>query len=77
MDYGETLVAEAALNPDRRQVVLDALSQYAMPARVAQMRELLEQGRVNAALENVMPSELFAISKDVLSADKADTPAGG
>src|SRR5580700_3584958 len=74
MDYGETLVAEAAVNADRRQIVLDALSQYAMPARVAHVRELLEQGRVNAALESVMPSELFAISKDVLSADKADTP---
>ncbi len=74
MDYGETLVAEAALNADRRQIVLDALSQYAMPARVAHVRQLLEKGRVNAALESVMPSELFAISKDVLSADKADTP---
>ena len=52
MDYAETLLAEAAVNTERRQVVLDALSQYAMPARVAHVRELLEQGRVNAALEN-------------------------
>jgi hypothetical protein len=74
MDYGETLVAEAAVNADRKQLVLDALSQYAMPARVAHVRELLEQGRVNAALDNVMPSELFAVAKDVLSADKAGTP---
>jgi hypothetical protein len=62
MDYGETLLAEAALNADRRQIVLDALGQYAMPARVAHVRELLEQGRVNAALESVMPSELFAVA---------------
>jgi len=74
MDYGETLLAEAAVNADRRQIVLDALEQYAMPARVAHVRELLEQARVKAALDNVMPSELFAIAKDVLSADKADTP---
>jgi len=74
MDYGETLVAEAAVNADRKQPVLDALSQYAMPARVAHVRELLEQGRVNAALDSVMPSELFAVAKDVLSADKAGTP---
>ncbi|MGD0133798.1 MAG: hypothetical protein ABSE57_17245 [Bryobacteraceae bacterium] len=74
MDYGETLVAEAAVNADRKQLVLDALSPYAMPARVAHVRELLEQGRVNAALDSVMPSELFAVAKDVLSADKADTP---
>src|SRR5580693_1776845 len=43
MDYGETLVAEAAMNHDRQQIVLDALSQYAMPARVARVRELLDQ----------------------------------
>jgi hypothetical protein len=73
MDYGETLVAEAAVNPDRKQIVLDAFGQYAMPARVSHVRELLEQGRVNAALDSVMPSELFAVAKDVLTADKTDT----
>jgi len=65
MDYAETLFAESALNAGRRQIVLDALGQYAMPARVAQIRELLEQGRVNAALDTVMPSELFAIARDL------------
>jgi hypothetical protein len=74
MDYGETLMAEAAVNADRRQVVLDALGQYAMPARVAHVRDLLEQGRVRAALDSVMPSELFAIAKDVLSSDRTDAP---
>ena len=54
-------------NPERRQAVLDALGQYAMPARVAQVRELLEQGRVKAALEQVTPSELFAIARDLLA----------
>jgi hypothetical protein len=74
MDYGETLLAEAAVNADWRQIVLDALGQYAMPARVAQVRQLLEQGRVKTALDSVMPSELFAIAKDVLSTAKSDTP---
>jgi hypothetical protein len=74
MDYGETLVAEAAMNHDRQQIVLDALSQYAMPARVARVRELLDQAQVSAALENVMPSELFAMARDVLSGDKGDGP---
>ncbi len=74
MDYAETMLAEAAVNADRRQTVLDALGQYAMPARVAQVRELLAQGEVHTALENVMPSELFAIARDVLAADKADAP---
>jgi hypothetical protein len=74
MDYAETMLAEAAVDAERRQIVLDALSQYAMPARVAHVRELLEQGGAKAALESVMPSELFSIAKDVLSADKSDTP---
>jgi len=74
MDYGETLLAESALSPGRRQTVLDAFSQYAMPARVSQIRELLEQGRVNAALDLVMPSELFGISRDLLTADPSGSP---
>jgi hypothetical protein len=68
MDYAETLLAESAVNTARRQTVLDALGQYAMPARVADVRELLEQGRVKAALDNVMPSEMFAVSRDLLAA---------
>jgi hypothetical protein len=79
MDYAETLLAESALNTGRRQIVLDALGQYAMPARIAQIRELLEQGRVNAALDTVMPSELFAIARDLGNAEPstrqpADSP---
>jgi hypothetical protein len=74
MDCAETLLAEGALNADRRQIVLDALSQYAMPARVAHVRELLEQGRVKTAIENVMPSELFAFSRDMLAAGQVDSP---
>jgi hypothetical protein len=45
-----------------------------MPARVAHVRELLEQASVTAALDNVMPSELFAVAKDVLAVDKTDEP---
>jgi len=75
MDYAETLLAEAALNPDRRSMVLDAIGQYAMPARVEKIGELVQEGRVNTALENVMPSELFLLAKDTLaSAKPGDAP---
>jgi hypothetical protein len=70
MDYGETLLAEGALNPQRRQAVLDALANYAPPARVQRVSELLADGRVKAALENVMPSELFAMARDLPASDK-------
>lgn len=72
MDYGETLLAEGAVNAGRRQIVLNTLGQYAMPARVARVRDLLEQADVHGALENVMPSELFAMAKDVVAADQHD-----
>jgi hypothetical protein len=75
MDYAETLLAEAALNPDRRSTVLDTIGQYAMPARVEKIGELLQEGRVNTTLENVMPSELFLLAKDTLaSAKPGDVP---
>jgi hypothetical protein len=74
MSYGESLVAEAALNPDRRQAVLEAVGRYAMPARVDKIASLLNEGRVNAALENVMPSELFAVARELLDSKSGDTP---
>ncbi|MGD0297879.1 MAG: hypothetical protein ABSE86_12240 [Bryobacteraceae bacterium] len=70
MDYGETLLAEAALNSERRQVVLDALANYAPPARVQKIADLIADGQVKAALENVMPSELFAIARDLPASNK-------
>ena len=78
LDYAETQLAEGALNADRRQTVLEALDHYAMPARVETVRALLEEGRVKAALEQVMPSEQFAIARDLL-AEKgaADAPIAG
>ena len=51
MDYGETLVAEAAVNADRKRV-LDALGHIRHAGTGGQqVRELLEQGRVKAALD--------------------------
>jgi hypothetical protein len=77
MDYAETLLAESALSAGRRQIVLDALGQYAMPARVAQIRELLEQGRVNVALDMVMPSELFVVARDLMAEPSSSNSAAG
>jgi hypothetical protein len=75
MDYGETLLAEGALNPERRDVVLAALGNYAPPARVEKVAELLANAQVKAALENVMPSEMFAIARDIPASNKSgDAP---
>jgi len=74
MSYGENLMAEGALNPERRQLFLDALDQHAPPARVDKVGELLGTGSVKAALDNVMPSELYAVARDVIASGKADSP---
>jgi len=70
MDYAETLLAEGALNAELRQKVLDVLSQYAMPARIQKIGALMQQGQVKTAVENVMPSELFLLAKDMLPSAK-------
>ncbi len=78
LDYAETQLADAALSADRREAVLAALGHYAMPARVQMVRELVEQGRVKAALDQVMPSEQFAIARELLAEKRADdTPIAG
>ncbi len=71
LDYAQTQLAEAALNTERRQVVMASLSHYAMPARVAEVDQLLGEGQVKEALEQVMPSELFAIARDLLAEKSA------
>jgi hypothetical protein len=56
-------------------MVLDALGQYAMPARSQKIGDLIQEGKVDIALENVMPSELFLLAKDMLaSAKPGDAP---
>jgi hypothetical protein len=72
MEYAETLAAESAVNSTVRQQFLEALSAYAMPARLAKLRNLLETGQAKAALDNLMPSEMFAVAAD-LSAHGTDT----
>jgi len=62
------------LNAERRQVVLDALANYAPPARVQKVGELLASGDVKTALDHVMPSELFAMARDVGGVKSADAP---
>jgi hypothetical protein len=67
MDFAEAQLAQAALNADRRQAVLNSLAHYAMPARVEIVRALLEQGRVKEALDQVVPSEQFAVARELLA----------
>jgi hypothetical protein len=62
MRYGESLLAESALDPALRHAALDILSVQAAPVRVEQVRALIEDGDVQAALNKVTPSELFVLA---------------
>ena len=72
MSYAESKMAEACLNTAQRQLFLDALDRHATPARVRKVARLLEAGEMRAAVENVMPAEMFAVSMDMLSYPSGD-----
>ncbi|HYP05468.1 MAG TPA: hypothetical protein VER03_04465, partial [Bryobacteraceae bacterium] len=62
MTQAEELLAEAALNPQRRTELLELLDRHAPPARVRKVADLLEEGRIPDALEQVTPSEMFSLA---------------
>jgi hypothetical protein len=72
MNQGESLIAQAAINPKERTEVLDLLYRNAPPARVNKVSDLIEQGNVPAALELVTPSELYVLSEAWWSQNKDD-----
>jgi hypothetical protein len=73
MAYAETLLAESALNADRRAQVLAVLDRYAPPARVRKLDLLLAEGDLKAAEENIIPSEMYLLATELAPGDK-DSP---
>jgi hypothetical protein len=65
--YGRELLADAAIDAEARDQVLDDLALLAAPARASHIRLLIEQGRVKDAAEQVTPSEMFALARDMAS----------
>jgi hypothetical protein len=63
--YGRELLAEAAMDPQVREQVVEALSLYAAPARTSEVGRFLAAGDVQAAAERVTPSELFSVAREV------------
>ncbi len=72
MAYGESLIAQAALNKETRDLVMTALELQAPPSRARKVDQLLANGDVPKALENIMPSEVFLIAAE--GAKKGDGP---
>jgi len=61
----EVMLAESVLDDGLRTRVVGVLSQYAPPARARQVGEWLAEGRVRKALDNVTPSELFSLAREM------------
>jgi hypothetical protein len=73
MAYAETLLAESALNSDRRTQVMAVLEKYAPPARIKKMDRLLASGDVKAAEENIVPAEMYLLATEMSVVDN-DSP---
>jgi hypothetical protein len=70
MTYGETLLAQAALNEGDRRRVLAVLDAYAPPARLKKVERLLAAGDVRGAAENVVPSEMYLMARQLAVGDR-------
>ena len=71
--YGRELLAEAALDPALRAQVVESLSAHAAPVRTALVNRLIERGEVKDAAEQVTPSELFSIARDLAPKRSGDS----
>jgi hypothetical protein len=73
--YGETALAEAALNTQTRISVLAALEPYLSPRRLKTVEESILAGDITSARDNVMPSELYLLARRLAAADNASPTA--
>jgi hypothetical protein len=73
MAYAETLLAESALDANRRRDVIAVLDHYAPPARLKKLENFLAAGDVRSAEDNVVPSEMYLLARDMVDKDR-DTP---
>ena len=65
MSYGESMLAQAALNEADRRRVVGVLDAYAPPARLKKVERLLAAGDVRGAEENVVPSEMYLLAREL------------
>lgn len=75
MTYAESLVAQAVTDPQRRELFLQLLDRQAPPARLRKVEAALAGGNVNSALEQIVPSEMYAVAAAAAASD-SDPIAG-
>jgi len=70
MAYGEALIGQASMSPDRSKQVLTALEPYLPPARLRRLEDLLASGNAVEAVESVLPSELYLLARGLAQDDR-------
>lgn len=70
MAYGESLLGQSALNPERRRQVIAALEPYLAPGRLRKIDDLLQSGEPRIAVENVLPSEMYLLARSQAGQDR-------
>jgi hypothetical protein len=68
MRYTESLVAEAAIDPSRREALAAAINRVASPQRAALITRAISAGNVQEAIESLTPSELYTIADNMTGA---------
>jgi hypothetical protein len=63
--YGRELLALSVFDSDLRGQVMAALAMHAAPARTAEVRRLIESGEAKEAVDQVTPSELFNVAREL------------
>jgi hypothetical protein len=77
MTYAESLLAESALNQQRRTQVEAVLDHYAPPVRLHKVDALLAAGDVRGAMDNVVPAELYLLADEMAAGDMDSPLAAG
>jgi hypothetical protein len=67
MQVGEALVAESAMSASSRARALEILDRLAPPARVRRVSDLLANGSVQAAMEQITPAETYLLGLQAVS----------
>ncbi|MEO8050557.1 MAG: hypothetical protein ABI833_09100 [Acidobacteriota bacterium] len=76
MAYAESTLARSALDAAERRRVVAVLDHYMPPSRLKRVERLLADGDVRRAADNVVPSEMFLVARE-LAPDDHDSPLAG
>ena len=69
MAYAESSLAQSALNEAERRRVVAVLDHYIPPSRLKKIERLLAEGEVRRAEDNIVPSEMYLVARELAPGD--------